>query len=180
MPNLLFHNRRGAGFSDVTSASRTGHLQKGHGITFADLDNDGDQDLFVHLGGAFAGDRFANALFENPGFGNHWIALKMVGTKSNRSAIGATIRAEIEEGGKRRSVYKWVNTGGSFGANPLRQQIGLGSAGRIDTLEVYWPTSGSTQKFQDVDADQFIEITEGERSFRKLTWKTLQFHGKSR
>jgi hypothetical protein len=180
MPNLLFHNRRGTGFSDVTSASRTGHLQKGHGITFADLDNDGDQDLFVHLGGAFAGDRFSNALFENPGFGNHWIALKMVGTKSNRSAIGARIRAEIVEGGTRRSVYKWVNTGGSFGANPLRQQIGLGSAGRIDTLEVYWPTSGSTQKFQDVEADQFIEITEGERSFRKLTWKTLQFHGRSR
>jgi hypothetical protein len=175
MPNLLFHNRCGKGFANVTADARVGHLQKGHGVAFADLDNDGDQDLYIVLGGAYAGDGYWNALFENPGFGNHWITLKLVGTKSNRCAIGARIRAEIREDGVRRSVYKWVNSGGSFGANPLRQQLGLGKAAKIDVLEVFWPTSNQTQRFLDVAADQFLEIAEGRNEFRKLPWKTAHF-----
>jgi len=175
MPNLLFHNLRGKGFANVTAAAGVGHLQKGHGVTFADLDNDGDQDLYVVLGGAYAGDGYWNALFENPGFGNHWLTLKLEGKQSNRCAIGARIRAEIRENGVRRSVYKWVNSGGSFGANPLRQQIGLGKAAKIDVLEIFWPTSNQTQRFRDVAVDQFLQITEGQSEFRKLPWKTAHF-----
>jgi hypothetical protein len=178
MPNQLFHNRRGKGFANVTTAAGVGHLQKGHGVAFADLDNDGDQDLYIVLGGAYAGDAYWNALFENPGFGNHWITLKLSGRQSNRSAIGARIRAEIRENGIRRSVYKWVNSGGSFGANPLRQQIGLGKASTIDLLEIFWPASGQTQRFRDVAAGQFLEITEGQSAFSRLPWKTSRFrHG---
>ncbi len=175
MPNLLFHNLRGARFSDVTMAARVGHLGKGHGVSFADLDNDGDQDIFTVLGGAYAGDQAGNALFENPGFGNHSITLKLVGTRSNRSGIGARIRAEIDDGGERRSVYQWVTSGSSFGANPLRQQIGLGQAQKIETLEIFWPATGRTQTFRDVEADQFIEITEESQEYRKLPWKTVPF-----
>ena len=174
MPNLLFHNRGGTGFSDVTTAAGLGHLQKGHGVAFADFDNDGDQDIFVELGGAFAGDAFGNALFENPGFGNHWITVKLLGKRSNRMGVGARIRIEIQEAGTRRSVYKWVNSGGSFGANPLRQEIGLGQATSIELLEVFWPTSGQIQRFRDVALDQFIEITEGQNEYRKLPWKTIE------
>ena len=174
MPNLLFHNRGGTGFSDVTTAAGLGHLQKGHGVAFADFDNDGDQDIFVELGGAFAGDAFGNALFENPGFGNHWITVKLLGKRSNRMGVGARIRIEIQEAGTRRSVYKWVNSGGSFGANPLRQEIGLGQANSIELLEVFWPTSGQIQRFRDVALDQFIEITEGQNEYRKLPWKTIE------
>ena len=54
-------------FEDVTDSSRTGHLQKGHGVSFADWDNDGDLDIFTVLGGGFPGDRGYSALFENPG-----------------------------------------------------------------------------------------------------------------
>ena len=178
MPNLLFRNRGGTGFSNVTTAAGVGHLQKGHGVAFADFDNDGDQDIFIQLGGAYAGDAFGNALFQNPGFGHHWITLKLVGKKSNRSAIGARIRVEIEEEGKKRSVYKWVNSGGSFGANPLRQEIGVGKVTKIDVLEVFWPTSGRTQKFRDLAVDQFIEITEGASEYRKLPWKTAKFRSR--
>ena len=89
VPNLMYRNDRGNRFLNVTSAGGFGHLQKGHGVAFADLDNDGDQDVFHELGGWFAGDAFGNALFENPGFGNHWIQIQLVGTQSNRSAIGA-------------------------------------------------------------------------------------------
>jgi hypothetical protein len=175
MPNLLFRNRGGTGFSDVTTAAGVGHLQKGHGVAFADFDNDGDQDLFVKLGGSFPGDAFGSALFENPGFGNHSITVKLVGKRSNRWGIGARIRAEIDESGKRRSVYKWVSSGGSFGANPLRQEIGVGKAARIRMLEIIWPATGASQRFLDVPADQFIEVTEGGGEYRSLTWRRVKF-----
>jgi hypothetical protein len=161
MPNLLWHNRGGRDFADVTLPSGMGHLQKGHGVAFADFNGDGALDVFEEMGGAYRGDKFRDALYENPGFGNHWIEVRCVGTTSNRSAIGARIRAEISENGSRRSVYAWVGSGGSFGANPLRQHLGLGKAARVETLEVHWPTTGKTQTFKDVDADQVVEVTEG-------------------
>ena len=175
MPNLLFHNQRGTGFADVTFAAGVGHLQKGHGVAFADLDNDGDQDLFMTMGGSFPGDAFQNVLFENPGFGNHWIGIRLLGKESNRFGVGARIRAEITEGGEKRSVYKWVNSGGSFGASPLRPQIGLGKAETIDVLEIYWPTSDTLQRFENVAADRWIEVIEGETEFRVLPWRHTPF-----
>ena len=87
--NLMFKNLDGRCFVDVTASSGTGHLQKGHGVSFADWDSDGDLDLFVELGGATPGDQGYNALFENPGQGHHWLKVKLTGTTSNRSAIGA-------------------------------------------------------------------------------------------
>ena len=78
------------------------------------------------------------------------------------------MRVDLSEGGKPRSVYRHVNSGGTFGANPLRQEIGLGSAERIELLEVYWPTSDTTQTFKDVPLDRVLEITEGEQGFRVL------------
>jgi hypothetical protein len=175
MPNLVFHNRRGERFADVTFASGMGHLQKGHGVSFGDLDNDGDQDLHIQMGGAFPGDAFGNLLYENPGMGNHSLTLRLVGTRSNRFGVGARIRAEFTENGTTRSVYAWVNSGGSFGANPLRPQIGLGEATVVDLLEIYWPTSDTTQRFRNVPADRFIEVTEGRPEFRQQPWKAVSF-----
>ena len=133
-----------------------------------DLDSDGDQEVIAQMGGFYEGDRFQDAIFENPGFGNHWLKIKLVGKKSNRSGIGARIHVVITEDGKKRSVYKHVNSGGSFGANPLCQTIGLGKASQIDRIEVYWPTTGETQTFTSVPMDQRIEITEGKPEFRIL------------
>ncbi len=175
MPNAMYRNRSGRGFSDVSSAGGFGHLQKGHGIAFADLDNDGDQDVFEQMGGFYPGDKFYNALFENPGFGNHWIAVKLVGVRTNRAAIGARIRVEVMENGRLRSIYKHVNSGGSFGANPLRQTIGLGKATRIEVLEVYWPTTGLNQTFRNLPVDQFIQITESEDQYTQLAINKLRF-----
>ena len=175
MPNLMFHNQRGKKFTDVTTAGGFGHLQKGHGVSFADLDNDGDQDIFIQIGGWYVGDKFSNGLFENPGFGNHWIGIKLVGKQSNRSAIGSRIRAVITENGETRSVYKWVNSGGSFGANPLRQQLGLGQATRIEQLEIYWPKTDLTQIFKDLPVDQFIEIHEDTDKIQQLDLPALRF-----
>ena len=173
MPSVMYRNRGGQAFADVTYSGGFGHLQKGHGVFFADLDHDGDQDVFEQMGGAFPGDRFGNVLYANPGFGNHWITVKLVGVRSNRSAIGARIRADIVEDGTRRSVYRHVNSGGSFGANPLRQTIGLGSATRIERLEMFWPTTGETQVFTDLPADQIIRIVEDEDTYSTLELQTL-------
>ncbi len=174
MPNVMFRNQGGAGFSDVTYAGGFGHLQKGHAIVFADLDNDGDQDVFEQMGGFYPGDKFGNALFENPGFGNRWIAVKLIGVRSNRSAIGARIHVKVTENRDRRSIYKHVNSGGSFGANPLRQTIGLGKASKIEALEIFWPTTGITQTFHNVSVDQFIQIVEGAEQYTTLTLKKLE------
>ena len=161
MPNLMFRNDGGVRFVDITSAAGVGHLQKGHGVAFLDFDHDGDQDIFVELGGAYAGDAYSNALFENPGTEHNWIVVALRGAESNSSAIGARIRIQIEDRGVRRSVYRWVNSGGSFGANPLRQHLGLGAATRIEALEVWWPATGRLQEFGKIDARQSIVVREG-------------------
>jgi tetratricopeptide (TPR) repeat protein len=161
MPNRMFLNQRGQGFADVSTAGGFAHLQKGHGVAFADFDEDGDLDVFIVVGGAYPGDAFPNAVFENPGFGNHWLSIRLVGETSNHFGVGARIHAVIEENGEQRSIYRWINSGGTFGANPLRAHLGLGQATHVQTLEVYWPTSDITQTFTNVPADQSIQIVEG-------------------
>ena len=180
MPNLMYLNVGGERFADVTTAGGFGHLQKGHGVAFADFDNDGDQDVFEQMGGAYKGDGYFDSFFENPGFGNRWIAIRLTGTRSNRSAIGARIRVDVSGGQGARAVYKHVNSGGSFGANPLRQTIGLGSAERIDRLEVHWPASGETQVFTGVPVDVFLEIEEGNPEFRVVSRPVIRFGDEER
>ena len=177
MPNVMYRNLAGKRFVDITSAGGFGHLQKGHGIAFADFDHDGDQDVFAQMGGNFPGDKFSNALFENPGNDSHWIAIQLVGVKSNRSAIGAQIRVDVVENEKLRTVHRRVNSGGSFGANPLRQSIGLGSAMLIKRLTIYWPTSDRTQTFESVAADQFLRITEDRDAVEPVALPQIRFHG---
>jgi hypothetical protein len=107
-------------------------------------------------------------LFENPGFGNHWVEVAFEGRRSNRSAIGARVRVEVIENGSRRSIYRTVNSGGSFGSNPLRQHIGIGKADTVETLEVFWPTTGLKQTFSGVAADRRYRVIEGEDALRSL------------
>ena len=176
VPNRMFLNRSGQSFVDVTTATGTGHLQKGHGVAFVDLDNDGDQDIFANLGGAFPGDQYPNALFENPGHGHDWIGVRLVGEHSNRFGIGARIRVVLEIGGQEEQRVRWVTTGGSFGASPLTQQIGLGENAKIVRLEVDWPAGPRdeqaavsptpwTQIIDDVPVNRFIIVTEGVTDF---------------
>src|SRR6185295_1942424 len=109
IPNRMFRNAGGKYFQDVTTSGGFGHLQKGHAVAFADLDNDGDQDIYEDIGGAYAGDTAHNVLFENPGHGNHWLTLKLQGVRSNRAAIGARIKVIVRENSIERSIYKTVN-----------------------------------------------------------------------
>src|SRR5262249_40540762 len=144
-------------------------------VAAGDWDGDGNIDLFVQLGGATPGDRFRDVFFQNPGHDNRWVTVKLIGKKTNRAAIGARIHLSLPGSGPSH-IYRTVTTGSSFGANPLQQTIGLGRADRITTLEVYWPTSQTTQVFHDLEVNQGIEITEFDskpRCYqpRKVAWK---------
>jgi hypothetical protein len=169
MPKLLYKNVEGRRFEDVTVSSGTGHLQKGHGISFADYDDDGDLDIFAELGGAVPGDKAFNALFRNPARGRHWLKLRLVGTRTNRAAFGAQIRVDLKGPGDAiRSVYRHVGSDSSYGGNTLVETVGLGDATSVTSITVRWPVSGDRQTFRDLSADQTLELTEGSVSPRIL------------
>ena len=180
VPNKLFKNMAGQRFADVTSSARVGNLQKGHGVAFADLNNDGNQDIFIESGGAYKGDAYYNSLYLNPGQNdsNNWVSVLLKGTKSNRSAIGAHIALTFREDGAQRTVYMDVNSGGSFGGNPFRKEIGIGKATIIDEMTITWPTSGIVQVFKDVAPRQFLTIEEGKDELMKQDIKKLVFKSK--
>jgi hypothetical protein len=173
VPNKMYRSVEGKRFADVTTSGGFGHLQKGHGITFADLDNDGDQDIWEQMGGFFENDAFFNALYRNPGFQRHWIDVELRGTRSNRFGVGA--RIQVEAGG--RSMFRHVGFGSSFGSRPMRENIGLGKATRIDRLTVWWPASDTRQVFKNVAADGFLRITEGAASLERLDRPAMALRG---
>jgi hypothetical protein len=160
IPNRMFRNANGKFFQDVTTSGGFGHLQKGHGVAFGDIDNDGDQDVYETMGGAYSGDTYWNVLFLNPGHGNHWITLKLEGVRSNRSAIGSRIRVTVETSGGDRDIFVTAGSGGSFGASSLQQEIGLGNAKAIRQIEITWPATGRHQVLRNVPMDQILKVKE--------------------
>jgi hypothetical protein len=162
IPDLMFKNIEGRRFEDVTMATGTGHLQKGHGVSFADWDDDGDLDMFVEVGGQTPGDKAHNLLFQNPGNDRHWIKLKLVGKRTNRSAIGAKVRIDCERpDGTARSLYRVVGSGSSFGGNSLVVSVGLGDAQAVRSVTVQWPASKTEQSFSNLAVDRTYRVVEG-------------------
>jgi len=180
VPNRLFRNDGGRRFQDVTTAVDVGHLQKGHAICFGDVDDDGDEDLFEVMGGAVSSDRAYSALYLNPGSPNAWVQLELVGTRANRGAIGARVAVTVEDGAGTRSVYRTVGSGGSFGASPLRLEIGLGAARRIAAVEVRWPGSGLVQAVKGLAPRRRYRITEGQAEAAALALHPFALGGSAR
>jgi hypothetical protein len=178
VPNVLLRNDEGKSFVDVTTASGTGDWHKGHGVAFADLANRGFEDIVAVIGGATPGDAHAMRVFQNPGNGNDWINLKLVGVKTNRPAIGARIKVSVEnDGGSEHSIYRTVGSGGSFGASPLEQHIGLGKNAKIRQIEIWWPASNTRQRFTTVDKNQFLQIKEFSSRYVKLSRNPYKLGG---
>ena len=169
MPNVMYRNRAATGFTDVTFAGGFGHLQKGHGVAFGDLDNDGDQDLYHQLGGAFPCDEFNNALFENPGWSNRWIVLQLRGRKANRFGVGARIEVRARTAEGQRSVHLLAGTGGSFGSSSLQQEIGLGEATAIERLVIRsGRAAGSIRSFRGSSSMVSTAQPKGRSELEKL------------
>jgi hypothetical protein len=176
LPKVLLRNHEGKSFVDISSSAGIGDLHKGHGTSFADLENSGREDLLASMGGATPGDAHAFRVFETPANDNDWMNIKLVGVKTNRAAIGARIKILVENnGGEARSIVRTVDSGGSFGASPLAQHIGLGKSSRILNLEVSWPGSKTSQNFSKAGANRFIQITEFAKEYKTLTTKSFRF-----
>ena len=99
LPNRMFRNNGGKDFQDVTTNGGFGHLQKGHAVAFGDLENNGSEDVFEEMGGAFPGDTYQSVLYQNPLHGNDWVTLELEGVETNRAAFGARICVTRERGG---------------------------------------------------------------------------------
>jgi hypothetical protein len=160
--NLLFRNNRDGTFADVTADAQAHgngfsvpHL--GRGAAFADLFNDGHEDIIVANN-----DDPPSILRNRSGGTNHFASFKLVGTRGNRDALGARIR--VKAGGV--SQMRELAAAGSYlSQGDLRAHFGLGSSTRIDIIEVTWP-SGRRQEFHNVRADQFYVIEEGKSAIR--------------
>jgi hypothetical protein len=162
--NLLYRNLGNGRFADVSATAGPGLKAEGssHGTAFADYDNDGDVDIAVSNNNAPP-----NLLRNQGGNKKNWIAVKLVGTRSNRSAIGARVRVTV--GGQ--SQMQEVTSGSSFmSQNDLRLHFGLGAAKSADMLEVLWP-SGARENFPNVPGNQFIRIREGSGALERIEFK---------
>ena len=159
-PNRLFHNNGNGTFSDVTRAvglARPGN--KGHGVSFADIDNDGDLDLYAQLGGHYPGDHARNAFYKNlKGNQNHWLQVELRGVKSNRFAVGAQLTLRAGD----LQIYREVKGSEGFGStDPYLAHFGLGARETVDALEIRWP-SGLRQQVKVGTANKRIVVVEGQ------------------
>jgi Flp pilus assembly protein TadD len=178
LPNRMFRNAGGRVFEDVTTSGGFGHLQKGHAVAFGDLGNNGHEDIFEEMGGAFPGDSYTSVLYRNPGNANHWVTLELEGVKANRAAIGASLDVTIRENGTERHIFRTVGFGSSFGWSPLRQHIGIGQANAA-SVEVRWPGSNRVQKFSGLCAGRMFHLREGDTAAREIKLKSFQAGGGS-
>jgi tetratricopeptide (TPR) repeat protein len=165
-PNRLFRNNGDGTFTDITGVlgfARPGN--KGHGVSFVDIDEDGDLDVYAQLGGHYQGDHAYNAFYRNlRGNRNRWLQLELVGTKGNRYAVGAqlTLRA-----GK-LLVHREVKGSEGFGAtNPYRVHFGMGAETKVGSLEIRWP-GGGRQVLTGLEAGGIYVLREGEEAARRV------------
>jgi hypothetical protein len=95
--------------------------------------------------------------------------LKLEGVQSNRAAIGARIKVVVKGDRGEREIHRVVGSGGSFGASPLQQEIGLGDVEEVLRVEIVWPATGKTQVFTGLTADRAYTVREGEAHAHAMT-----------
>ena len=160
--NFIYHNNGDGTFTKVTTGSPVGEYSDSFGCSWVDYDNDGFLDLF-----AIRGDQRGNALYhnnwQNNGNTNAWLTVKLIGTVSNRSAIGAKVRVKAFYRGQSRWQLRQIASGSGWsGHDELRANFGLGDATNIDTVRIEWP-SGTVQEFQNVTPRQILIYSEPPR-----------------
>lgn len=157
---LLYRNMRNGKFEEVTDMAGPGitNPAAARGCAFGDFDNDGDLDVVVNVVNGMP-----QLLRCDSSSGNNWIKIKLIGTKSNRSAIGARAACTTVYPGDSRphTQIDEVRSGGSyFSQNDLRLHFGLGKAEKVDSIEVRWP-SGQVAIFKDTSVNVLLTIKEG-------------------
>ena len=154
-PRLVYRNLGNGKFKDVSKAMGPGvnALYSSRGCAFGDFDNDGDIDVLV-----LNMNDYPSLLRNDGGNKNNWIKIKLLGTKCNRTAIGARVRVVTDKHAQMDEVHSGTSV---MSQSDLRLHFGLGQVKQIDLIEVKWPTTQKIEKFTNVEANQFLTIKEG-------------------
>ena len=172
VPNRMFRNVNGNAYEEVTYAGGFGHVQKGHGVAFADLNNDGDQEVYAVMGGAVEGDTFTNVLFDGVPNDNNYITIRLSGSQKNTDAIGARVTITTSN----NTYHRTVNTGASFGSNPLRLEIGLGQCDPTVSVKVQWPDKEqSVTSLGNISVNKSYVIKQSDNSIKDVGDKGFAF-----
>jgi hypothetical protein len=168
---LLYRNLRNGRFEDVSLNAGAGISDPtaSRGCAFGDFDNDGDVDFVINCV-----NELPQLVRNDMTSRNNWIKVRTIGTKSNRSGIGARLRciAQIPGEVKPHQQIDEVRSGGGYiSQSDLRIHFGLGKAEKVDLLEIRWP-SGLVETLKDVKANQLIYVKEGEGIVRKVNFGT--------
>ncbi len=153
-PRILYHNEGNGKFAEISDSAGSGITQtsSSRGLAVGDLWNDGQ--LSAVISNMNAPPSLLVNQVHSP---NHWIAIKTVGTKSNRDGIGARITLKTAS----RTMVDEVRSGSSFDSNnDMRVHFGLGSATKLDWLQIRWP-SGRVERFENLPVDKIHELKEG-------------------
>lgn len=157
--NFLYHNNGDGTFAKVIGGSVPNDLDASFSSAWGDYDNDGFMDLFVGNGGWGNGFNKVSWLYHNAGNTNHWLKLRLIGSRSNRDAIGAKVRVRAILRGQAVWQLREVFSGGGFGQSDLRPNFGLGDATNAALVRVEWP-SGAVTELQNVSVDRILTVTE--------------------
>jgi hypothetical protein len=148
--NVLFRNDGDGAFNEVGWVNGADRIEDGRGLAVLDSDRDGRLDIVLRNFYQAAG------LLQNRRGSGHWIGFELEGTRSNRDAVGARIRARSGE----RWQTRVVTTGsGYLSGNSLRQHFGLGGATRVDEVVIDWP-SGERSELRNLEVDRLHRVIE--------------------
>ena len=148
--DCLFRNNGDGTFTDVAYVNEADRVEDGRGVSVLDYDGDGGLDVVLR------NYKQPAQVLHNIGDGGHWLEVKLIGTRSNRDAVGARVLVTANGTRQMREVHAGS---GYLSGSSLIQHFGLGSADRIESIEIRWP-SGATTEMTDVAADQLLAITE--------------------
>ncbi len=163
MPCLFYLNNGNATFTRISNHTLTADSGWTYGCAFGDYDNDGFEDLAVATVRYQSQDK-PDLLFHNNANSNNWLTLKLIGTTTNKSAIGTKVRVKAQINGTPVWQMREISSQSSYcGQNDMRAHFGLGNATLIDSLKIEW-LSGLVQVFDSVPLNEFITITEGQVS----------------
>ena len=154
-PRLVYHNTGQGRFKDVSASMGPGITERfsSRGAAFGDYDNDGDIDaLILNMNDE------PSLLRNDGGNAQNWVKIKLVGTKCNRTAIGARVRVTTGTHVQMDEVHSGSSV---MSQSDLRLHFGVGKAGTIDVIEVKWPTTQKVERFTQVKANQILTIREG-------------------
>ncbi len=149
----MYWNEHNGKFHDISLDSGAGITTpfNGHGVAAADFDNDGAVEILVN------NSHDHPSLLKNYGDYGNWILLQLVGTKSNRDAIGARVTVRV---GSHQQTQEVRSGGGYISQSDFRLHFGLGTASKVDVVEIRWP-SGLVQRLEHIAVNRIIKIREG-------------------